>query len=70
MTAIAALPAICAENPGVRYCIAGATHPKLLAFEGEAYREKLEQLARELGVEDNILWINNLGRDDYLSQLP
>lgn len=69
-TAIAALPAICAENPGVRYCIAGATHPKLLAFEGEAYREKLEQLARELGVEDNVLWINKyLDKEELLDRI-
>jgi glycosyltransferase involved in cell wall biosynthesis len=35
--AIAALPEITARHPGVVYCIVGATHPNLLATEGEAY---------------------------------
>jgi glycosyltransferase involved in cell wall biosynthesis len=33
-----------------RYLIAGRTHPKVLAHEGEAYREALVEQARRLGV--------------------
>ena len=33
-----------------RYLIAGRTHPKVLAAEGEAYREALVEQARRLGV--------------------
>ena len=42
---IDALPAIVAAHPDVLYCIAGATHPNLVAHEGEAYRERLQALA-------------------------
>lgn len=56
--AIAALPAIVAQHPDVIYCIVGATHPNLLAREGEAYRERLQKLAAQLGVEDHIHWID------------
>jgi glycosyltransferase involved in cell wall biosynthesis len=55
---IAALPAIVAAHPDVLYCIVGATHPNLLAREGEAYRERLKALAHDLGVEAHIEWID------------
>lgn len=55
---IAALPAIAALHPDVLYCIVGATHPNLLAREGEAYRERLHSLAAQLGVKDHIHWID------------
>lgn len=53
---IAALPAIIADHPEALYCIVGATHPNLLAREGEAYRERLHALAESLGVEAHIHW--------------
>lgn len=56
---IAALPVIVTRHPGVLYCIIGATHPNLLAREGEAYREQLVTLAARLGVESHIRWINS-----------
>ncbi|MEP6869797.1 MAG: glycosyltransferase family 4 protein, partial [Novosphingobium sp.] len=55
-TVIAALPAIIADHPNALYCIVGATHPNMLAREGEAYRERLQALASSLGVEANIHW--------------
>jgi glycosyltransferase involved in cell wall biosynthesis len=57
-TVIAALPAIIGEHPDVLYCIIGATHPNLVAREGEAYRERLHAQARSLGVEDHIHWLD------------
>ena len=47
---IEAMPAILKRNPDVVYIILGATHPNLLASEGEAYRKKLERLVVERGV--------------------
>ena len=47
---IEAMPAILAKNPDVVYIVLGATHPNLLAAEGEAYRKKLERLVVERGV--------------------
>jgi glycosyltransferase involved in cell wall biosynthesis len=57
-TVISALPAIISQHPSALYCIVGATHPNLIAFEGEAYRERLHALAESLGVEDHIHWID------------
>ena len=55
---IEALPAIVARHPDTVYRIVGATHPNLVAREGEAYRERLQTLAEELGVAEHILWEN------------
>ena len=38
-------------DPAPRYLIVGETHPKVLEFEGERYRESLEQRVRDLGLE-------------------
>ncbi|WP_103728209.1 glycosyltransferase family 4 protein [Novosphingobium sp. HII-3] len=68
--AIRALPKIVARHPEVLYRIVGATHPNLVAAEGEAYRESLEALARELGVADHVGWENRfLQTDELLDQL-
>ncbi len=55
---VRALPAIAAEHPGLLYCIVGATHPNLIAREGEAYRSGLQQLVADLGMEDHVHWID------------
>lgn len=69
-TAIRALPAIAAHHPDVLYRIVGATHPNLLAAEGERYRESLEALAKELGVADNLAWDNRfLDTGELLDQI-
>ncbi|MFC0103638.1 glycosyltransferase family 4 protein [Sphingopyxis terrae] len=57
-TAVRALPAIAATQPDVLYRIVGATHPNLVAHEGETYRDSLVALAERLGVADNIAWDN------------
>lgn len=66
---IEALPAIVEDHPDLLYCIAGATHPNLLAREGEAYRERLQALAASLGVEANIRWIDAFLETDELLDL-
>lgn len=67
---IEALPAIAKRHPGVLYRIVGATHPNLLAREGEAYRERLQRLAADLGVEEHVEWDNRfLETDELLDQL-
>ncbi len=55
---IEALPAILERHPQVVYIVLGATHPHLLAREGEAYREKLERLAVERGVAEQVIFDN------------
>lgn len=68
--AIAAMPAILQRHPDAIYRVLGATHPVLLARDGESYRESLMALARALGVADNVRWDNRfIDGDDLLEQL-
>lgn len=68
--AIRALPAIVARHPDALYRIVGATHPNLIAREGERYREELAQLAQSLGVGDHLAWDNRfLETPELLDQL-
>ena len=68
-TVISALPGIVADHPDALYCIVGATHPNLLAREGEAYRDRLRSLACDLGVENHINWIDSFLEAEELFDL-
>ncbi len=50
--AIRAIAALRRRGRDVGYLVAGQTHPKVRSYAGEGYRRSLEDLARELGVED------------------
>ncbi|MFT4074530.1 MAG: glycosyltransferase family 4 protein [Asticcacaulis sp.] len=65
-TVIAALPEIRQTCPDVVYLVIGATHPHLVRHEGEKYRESLKTMARDLGVEDNVRFINRFVNDNDL----
>ena len=53
---IQALPRILSRHNNVVYVIAGATHPHVRAREGDRYRHQLQALARELGVEKEVIF--------------
>jgi glycosyltransferase involved in cell wall biosynthesis len=55
---IRALPRILARHSNVVYIIAGATHPQVRRREGDRYRFQLQNLARELGVEEHVIFHN------------
>jgi glycosyltransferase involved in cell wall biosynthesis len=55
---IDALPAIVAVNPDTVYIVLGATHPHVIAHEGETYRLMLEARAQRLGVGENVIFDN------------
>jgi glycosyltransferase involved in cell wall biosynthesis len=55
---IQALPQILAKHKNVVYIVAGATHPHVLRREGEKYRTQLQDLAKEVGVESNVIFQN------------
>ena len=57
-TVIRALPRILAHNSNVMYIVAGATHPHIRRREGDKYRESLQALAKDLGVEKNVIFHN------------
>jgi glycosyltransferase involved in cell wall biosynthesis len=57
-TAIAAMPEVVRAHPEALYVILGATHPDLVAAEGEAYRERLVAAAAALGVSDHVRFVD------------
>lgn len=63
---IEAMPAIVAKHPKALYVVLGATHPNLVAHEGEAYRDRLTALAAEKGVVSNIRFIDAFVEQDEL----
>lgn len=63
---IEALPKIVAAHPETLYTVLGATHPNLVAYEGEKYRDGLKALAEKLGVSDNIQFIDAFLEHDEL----
>src|SRR5271168_4261132 len=55
---IQALPQILSRHKNVVYLVAGATHPHVLRREGEKYRASLQTLAKEMGVESQVIFHN------------
>ena len=55
---IDALPEIVGRHPNTVYLVLGATHPHLIAREGERYRLSLERLAEDLGVKEHVIFYN------------
>jgi glycosyltransferase involved in cell wall biosynthesis len=55
---INALKEVVRKNPDVTYIILGATHPNIKKLHGEEYREGLERLVKQNGLQDNVIFIN------------
>ncbi|WP_196594143.1 glycosyltransferase [Pectinatus sottacetonis] len=51
------------KHPDILYIILGQTHPVIRRKYGETYRHSLEQLVKDLHLEDNVLFVNK-----YLSK--
>ena len=69
-TIIEAMPAVVAKHPDAMYVVLGATHPNLVAHEGERYRDQLKAQAATLGVGDNIAFIDAfVDHDDLIDYL-
>lgn len=66
--AIEALPDIVRRHPNVVYLILGATHPQLLASEGESYRLSLKRCAEDLGVKEHVIFYNRFVSLDDLKE--
>lgn len=69
-TALVALSKVKPGFPDFRYRIIGATHPNLVARDGEAYRDSMKQMTRDLGLEDQVEWVDKfLEIDELLDEL-
>jgi len=55
---IDAMPLILKSRPDAIYVVLGATHPNLVRQEGEAYRESLMARAAALGVQENVVFLD------------
>ncbi len=66
-TAIKALPQACKIFPEIRYVILGKTHPHIIEHEGEIYREYLSQLATDLGVNENVIFLDKYVNEPELT---
>ena len=65
---IEALPEIVRQHPNVVYLVLGATHPHLMAREGERYRLSLERLAEDLDVKEHVIFYNRFVSLDDLKE--
>ncbi len=63
---IEAMPAIAKRHPDALYAIVGATHPNLIRSEGERHRTQLMNLARELGVDRHVEFIDRFVEQEEL----
>ena len=66
---IRALPRILSRHSNVVYLIAGATHPHVRAREGDRYRDQLQALAKELGVEREVIFHNRFVSPQEMASL-
>ena len=66
--AIKALPEIVRRHPDVVYLVLGATHPHLMASEGERYRLSLERLAQECGMKEHVIFYNRFVSQEDLEE--
>ncbi|MBT9252907.1 MAG: glycosyltransferase [Brockia lithotrophica] len=63
------LPEVVRGVPELLYLIAGQTHPEVRRREGEAYREELRRLVRELGLEGHVRFVDRFLSDEELVEL-
>jgi glycosyltransferase involved in cell wall biosynthesis len=66
---IQAMPRILASLSNTVYMIAGATHPHVRAREGDRYRLELQALAKNLGVEQQVLFVNRFVSPEEMASL-
>jgi glycosyltransferase involved in cell wall biosynthesis len=66
---IRALPRILARHKDAVYVIAGATHPHVRAREGDRYRDQLQAMAKELGVEREVIFHNRFFSPQEMASL-
>ena len=68
--ALRALPKVVAKYPETVYLILGQTHPEVQKRYGETYVEGLKRQVRQLGLSDNVIFVNRyLSQDELMEYL-
>ena len=62
-TVIKALPKVIEKYPEVLYMVLGKTHPNVLRYSGEEYRNYLQHLVKSLNLNNHVFFLN-----EYISQ--
>jgi glycosyltransferase involved in cell wall biosynthesis len=65
---IDAMPTILSHYPDAVYIVLGATHPHIIERHGETYRLMLEDRAKRLGVDGNLIFHNRFVSQSELSE--
>jgi glycosyltransferase involved in cell wall biosynthesis len=65
---IQAMPQILSKHSNVVYIVAGATHPHILRREGDKYRASLQALAREVGVESQVIFYDRFATPEEMAE--
>lgn len=65
---IRAMAKVTPHFPRATYLILGQTHPMLKKYEGEKYRQMLEELVAELGISQNISFVNKYLSNEELGE--
>ncbi|NOU48424.1 MAG: glycosyltransferase [Bacteroidales bacterium] len=63
-TVIRALPAIISKHPEVLYVVLGKTHPNIIRYAGEEYREFLKSLVVQFELNNHVVFM-----DQYVSEI-
>lgn len=66
--AIRAVAQLVPRHPDLVYIVLGATHPKVKEEYGEEYRHSLESLAEDLGILDNVMFVDRYVELDELCE--
>ena len=61
-----AMPTIFKAEPSVIYIILGMTHPNVLKHEGESYRFGLQQMVKDLNLQEHVIFHNRFVDDKEL----
>jgi len=61
-----AMPDIIKAKPKALYVVLGMTHPSVIKYEGESYRFRLQNLVKELGLQEHVIFHNRFVSDEEL----
>ena len=62
-----AIPEIIKVDPSVMYIVLGMTHPNILKLEGESYRFGLQQMVKDLNLQEHVIFHNRFVDDQELN---